>query len=418
MTTIDTVVIGAGHAGLAVSRLLSSAGRDHVVLDRGRVGERWRTERWDSLHLLTPSWMTRLPGWTLPRPGPRRVPVRRRVRRPTSRSTPPRSARRSQGGTTGRGRLAVTGRCDAGTPSARTGAPGSARQRRRRHRTARSSRTCPAGLGARTVRGTRQRVPQPRHSCLRAASWSSEPRPPACRSPTSSTGPGREVVLAVGRPHPDAAPLPRHGHLLVAGAHRAAGAHHRRDARPGTTPAASPRCSWSDATSSERQAPTRRPGRAPGPWRAAGRPLRRGPPIARHVSATTSPRRSRAADARLHRFLDARRRPTSSGSADFARSGGRSRPPPVRAAEAGHPARPARRGDRSTIVAATGYRPHHPWLRLPVSGRTGRIQQRRGVTASPGLYVVGQRVPAPPRLRLHRRRPARRRDVVAHLLNT
>ena len=61
--TIDTVVIGAGHAGLAVSRLLTLAGREHVVLDRGRIGERWRTARWDSLHLLTPSWMTRLPGW-------------------------------------------------------------------------------------------------------------------------------------------------------------------------------------------------------------------------------------------------------------------------------------------------------------------------------------------------------------------
>ena len=61
--TIDTVVIGAGHAGLAVSRLLTHAGREHVVLDRGRVGERWRTERWDSLHLLTPTWMNRLPGW-------------------------------------------------------------------------------------------------------------------------------------------------------------------------------------------------------------------------------------------------------------------------------------------------------------------------------------------------------------------
>ena len=56
-------MIGAGHAGLAVSRLLTEAGREHVVLDRGRVAERWRTERWDSLHLLTPNWMTRLPGW-------------------------------------------------------------------------------------------------------------------------------------------------------------------------------------------------------------------------------------------------------------------------------------------------------------------------------------------------------------------
>jgi len=61
--TIDTVVIGAGHAGLAVSRLLTQARREHVVLDRGRVGERWRTARWDSLRLLTPNWMNRLPGW-------------------------------------------------------------------------------------------------------------------------------------------------------------------------------------------------------------------------------------------------------------------------------------------------------------------------------------------------------------------
>jgi putative flavoprotein involved in K+ transport len=61
--TVDTVVIGAGHAGLAVSRLLTEAGREHVVLDRGRVGERWRAARWDSLRLLTPNWMNRLPGW-------------------------------------------------------------------------------------------------------------------------------------------------------------------------------------------------------------------------------------------------------------------------------------------------------------------------------------------------------------------
>ena len=60
--TVETVVVGAGHAGLAVSRLLTDAGRDHVVLERGRVAERWRTERWDSVHLISPSWMLRLPG--------------------------------------------------------------------------------------------------------------------------------------------------------------------------------------------------------------------------------------------------------------------------------------------------------------------------------------------------------------------
>jgi putative flavoprotein involved in K+ transport len=57
-----TVVVGAGQAGLALSRFLTRAGHDHVVLDRGRVGERWLTERWDALTLLTPAWLSELPG--------------------------------------------------------------------------------------------------------------------------------------------------------------------------------------------------------------------------------------------------------------------------------------------------------------------------------------------------------------------
>ncbi|MEP2027211.1 MAG: NAD(P)/FAD-dependent oxidoreductase [Paracoccaceae bacterium] len=60
----DTVIIGAGQAGLAVSRYLSDQGIDHVVFERGAVGERWRSERWSSLHLLTPNWMSRLPGFS------------------------------------------------------------------------------------------------------------------------------------------------------------------------------------------------------------------------------------------------------------------------------------------------------------------------------------------------------------------
>ena len=64
MHTIDTVVIGSGQAGLAASRCLAERGVDHVVLERGRIAERWRSERWDSLRLLTPNWMSRLPGWS------------------------------------------------------------------------------------------------------------------------------------------------------------------------------------------------------------------------------------------------------------------------------------------------------------------------------------------------------------------
>ncbi|WP_034261117.1 NAD(P)-binding domain-containing protein [Actinospica robiniae] len=56
------VVIGAGHAGLAASCLLGARGIDHVVLERGQVANAWRRERWDSLRLLTPNWLSRLPG--------------------------------------------------------------------------------------------------------------------------------------------------------------------------------------------------------------------------------------------------------------------------------------------------------------------------------------------------------------------
>ncbi|HKB28594.1 MAG TPA: NAD(P)/FAD-dependent oxidoreductase, partial [Candidatus Limnocylindrales bacterium] len=62
MSSLDVVVIGAGQAGLAASHHLSRRGIDHVVLERGRVGETWRTQRWDSFALNTPRWMSRQPG--------------------------------------------------------------------------------------------------------------------------------------------------------------------------------------------------------------------------------------------------------------------------------------------------------------------------------------------------------------------
>jgi putative flavoprotein involved in K+ transport len=58
----DTLVIGAGQAGLAMSRCLTDRGHEHLVLERGRVAQRWRSERWDSFTLLSPNWQTRLPG--------------------------------------------------------------------------------------------------------------------------------------------------------------------------------------------------------------------------------------------------------------------------------------------------------------------------------------------------------------------
>ncbi len=67
---VDTVIIGAGHAGLAMSRRLSERSIDHIVIERGEVANSWRTERWDSLRLLTPNWMNRLPGGDASAPDP------------------------------------------------------------------------------------------------------------------------------------------------------------------------------------------------------------------------------------------------------------------------------------------------------------------------------------------------------------
>lgn len=76
MDVVDTVVVGAGQAGLAVSGLLSERGITHVVLERGRVGESWRSQRWDSFTLNTPNWSNRLPGADMAGETPDRFPHR------------------------------------------------------------------------------------------------------------------------------------------------------------------------------------------------------------------------------------------------------------------------------------------------------------------------------------------------------
>jgi putative flavoprotein involved in K+ transport len=63
---IDSVVIGAGQAGLGVSRELVERGIEHVVLEQGRIGETWRSQRWDAFALNSPAWMNRLPGDAAP----------------------------------------------------------------------------------------------------------------------------------------------------------------------------------------------------------------------------------------------------------------------------------------------------------------------------------------------------------------
>ncbi|SKC95362.1 Pyridine nucleotide-disulphide oxidoreductase, partial [Burkholderia sp. CF099] len=60
-TSIDTLVVGAGQAGVAMSEHLSNIGVPHIVLERARIAERWRTGRWDSLVANGPAWHDRFP---------------------------------------------------------------------------------------------------------------------------------------------------------------------------------------------------------------------------------------------------------------------------------------------------------------------------------------------------------------------
>ncbi|RWO41697.1 MAG: FAD-dependent oxidoreductase [Mesorhizobium sp.] len=68
--TVDTLVVGGGQAGLAMSEHLSKCGVPHLVLERSRIAERWRTERWDSLVANGPAWHDRFPGMEFPDAGP------------------------------------------------------------------------------------------------------------------------------------------------------------------------------------------------------------------------------------------------------------------------------------------------------------------------------------------------------------
>ena len=61
MEQFDTIVVGGGQAGIAMSEHLGKLGIDHVVLERARIAERWRTARWDSLVANGPAWHDRFP---------------------------------------------------------------------------------------------------------------------------------------------------------------------------------------------------------------------------------------------------------------------------------------------------------------------------------------------------------------------
>ncbi len=77
--SIDTLVVGAGQAGLAMSEHLGKCGVPHLVLERDRIAERWRSQRWDSLVANGPAWHDRFPGMTFSRSDPDEFPPKEEI---------------------------------------------------------------------------------------------------------------------------------------------------------------------------------------------------------------------------------------------------------------------------------------------------------------------------------------------------
>ena len=76
---VNTVVVGGGQAGLAMSEHLTASHVDHVVLERHRIAERWRSERWDSLVANGPAWHDRFPSKEFETCGPDDFPTKHEV---------------------------------------------------------------------------------------------------------------------------------------------------------------------------------------------------------------------------------------------------------------------------------------------------------------------------------------------------
>lgn len=67
---VETLIVGGGQAGLAMSHMLTQRGCPHLVLERNRIAERWRTERWDGLRFQFPNWSVQLPDFPFPHADP------------------------------------------------------------------------------------------------------------------------------------------------------------------------------------------------------------------------------------------------------------------------------------------------------------------------------------------------------------
>ena len=379
--SIDTVVIGAGHAGLVVSRLLTLAGREHVVLDRGRVGERWRTERWDSLRLLTPNWMTRLPGFHTPgdpdgflRSGHF---VHHLEQYAASFDAPVVTGQTVTCLTTGPSG-AYDVHTDHGTWRARSVVVATGPHGRP---------LVPAAVGSTRVRViTSNRYQNPRHldagGVLVVGASAS-----GVQIADELTRAGRDVVLAVGR-HTR---MPRRyrGMDIFWWLETTGRLARTIDAMPDPATARNEPSvqliGRNDADTVESDvdlaALQRRGVRLTGRLRSLeGYAARFGADVA--ALTADADRRMLALLESFDRYVD--------------RAGlTREVLPPVRPAAVPTPSVRSRLDLRAegirTIVLATGYRPDNAWVGLPITSADGAVRQTRGLTDAPGVYVIGQR---------------------------
>ena len=378
MPYTDTVIIGAGHAGLAMSRCLADRDVRHVVLDRGSVGERWRTARWDSFRLLTPNWLSRLPGWRYTGP--------------------------EQDGFMSAGEF-VGYLCDYARSFDAPVRPHTLVTRVEQAGNGFVVHTDGAVWAARCVviatgYHNRAKIPE---IATGLAHDIAQLTPAGYRSPSSLPDGG---VLVVG----GSASGVQIAHELVGAGRRvvlSVGSHTRLPRRYRSRDI----LWWLDRIGSLDRTIDDVPDPASAvaepslqlAGTADGRgldldPLRRaGVRLVGRLRAIDGTRAEfaddlwdtvGAAQRRLTRLLaeiDAYAAATP-GTAD-----GPPDPPPAIAIPAGPSTMDLRRAGISAVVWATGYRPWYPWLDVPVLDTCGRIRHRRGVTEVPGLYAIGLR---------------------------
>ncbi|GAA2584948.1 NAD(P)/FAD-dependent oxidoreductase [Dactylosporangium fulvum] len=375
---VTTVVIGAGHAGLAASRFLSDRSIDHVVLERGEVANSWRRERWDSLRLLTPNWQCRLPGHRYEGPDPDGYMTAGEVvdfierfaavsRAPVRTGTNVTSVRRTGDGyhvTTGSGEIrcravvVASGACNRPTvPQFHDAVPGSVEQ-----------------LTPFDYRGP-EKLPDGGVLVVGASATGVQLAAELQRS-------GRPVTLSVG----EHVRLPRvyRGRDVLWWMDASGVWDQRYDEIDDLTRARrlpSPQLAGTpERNTLDLNALTAMGVELVGRWAAVrdGRALFSGG--LRNVFSL--------ADLKMERLLDTFDS-WARTAGHTAEAGPPERLPPTRVPESTRLQLDLHSGEIRTIVWATGFRPDYAWLDVPVLDAKGRLDHNGGVLDSPGLYALG-----------------------------